>query len=357
MGQTVKNLKHENPIVLITGGSGFLGKNLVKELLDPNGPLVADQIRVFDIKSYEGEHKNEINFFQGDIQDYEKLARACEGVDLIIHAAAVIDWGTKDPSEVLSVNVGGTKNVIRACREQGVQNLIYTSSLDAVYTGKPLVDINEDQDYPKKPHNAYCQSKLESEQLVLKADGPKLRTSVLRPSDIYGEEDPYHIDPLIKMAQSGFYTRLGNGKSKCQHVYVGNMAMAHVQLAKAMLQQNSKVFGKVYFITDGPGYNFFSFFDRIVIGAGYTLWPKNFWLPKELALPLAGLTEFAAFLIRPFKRLNVKFSRFAVAYTCTDFTFSSKRAQQDFNFSPKYSVEEGLERTSAYYRGLNKSLK
>ena len=141
-----------------------MGKNIVKELLDPEGPLVPGQIRVFDIKSYEGKFQNEIDFVQGDVRDYEKLAMACEDVDLIIHAAAVIDWGAKDPNEVLSVNVGGTENVIRACRERGVQNLIYTSSLDAVYTGKPLVNVNEDQDYPKKPHNAYCQSKLESEQ-------------------------------------------------------------------------------------------------------------------------------------------------------------------------------------------------
>ncbi len=109
------------------------------------------------------------------------------------------------------------------------------------------------------------------------AQGENLKTCILRPSDIYGEEDPYHIGSLIDMAKTGFYVRLGNGKSKCQHVYVGNMAHAHVLAANALLQNNKKIMGNAYLITDGPGSNFFKFFDKIVSGAGYKIFPKNLW--------------------------------------------------------------------------------
>jgi nucleoside-diphosphate-sugar epimerase len=65
---------------------------------------------------------------------------------------------------------------------------------------------------------------------------------------------------------------------------------------------------------------------------------------------LGALSEFAAFMVRPVKRYTPKMSRFAVIYTCTDFTFSSEKAKKDFGFVPKYSEEEAVERTIQFYR-------
>ena len=344
------DISMSQPIILVTGGSGFLGKNIVKELIDPTSPIKPKEIRVFDIKIFTGIHDDRIKVISGDIRNFTEVNDACKGVDVVIHSAAIIDWGTKPKSEVLSINVGGTENIIKACLENKVPNLVYTSSLDAVYTGKPLIDIDESLDYPAKHKTSYCESKYLAEKMVLEANDPNLNTCVLRPSDIYGEEDPYHIGSLIDMAKTGFYSRLGNGKSKCQHVYVGNMAYAHVLAAKALLENKKDVFGKVYFITDGPGTNFFKFFDRIIVGAGYKFFPKNLWLPKWIAYPMASLSEFIALLVSPIKKYNPKFSRFAVTYTSTDFTFSSDRAKADFGFAPKYSEKEAIERTIHFYK-------
>jgi len=77
----------------------------------------------------------------------------------VIHSAAIIDWGTKSKKEVLDVYVGGTENIINACLENGVKYLIYTSSLDAVFTGTPLINIDETQPYPDKHHTIYCEQK------------------------------------------------------------------------------------------------------------------------------------------------------------------------------------------------------
>jgi len=286
----------------------------------------------------------------GDIRNPKDVTEACKGVDIVMHTAAVIDWGTKPKSEVLSINVGGTENIIKACIENNVPNLVYTSSLDAIYRGKPLIDIDESLPYPEKHQTSYCESKYLAEKLVIEANSDKLKTCVLRPSDIYGEEDPYHIGSLIDMAKTGFYIRLGNGKSKCQHVYVGNMAHAHILSAKALMENNKAVLGQVYFITDGPGTNFFKYFDKIIIGIGYKFWPKNLWLPKWISYPMASISEFMALLISPIKKYNPKFSRFAVTYTCTDFTFNSNKAKADFGFIPKYSEEEAIKRTISFYK-------
>ena len=340
---------NKSPNILVTGGSGFLGKRIVEELLSPDSPLKPKVVKVFDITEYDGPFGKQIQYIKGDIQHFNEVKTACEGIDIVIHSAAIIDWGTKSKDEVMAVNVGGTENIIKACQELGIQNLVVTSSLDAVFTGKPLVDIDETQAYPTTHHTIYCETKKLTELAALKANNEKLKVVVLRPSDIYGEADPYHIDSLVDMAKSGFYVRLGNGKSKCQHVYVGNMAYAHVLAADALWTGNEKVRGQIYFITDGKGSNFFKFFDQVVVGAGYKIFPKNMWLPHGLAYSIGAISEGIAVLMRPIKKYNPKFSRFAVTYTCTDFTFSASKAEKDFGFAPKYSTQKALENTISHY--------
>jgi nucleoside-diphosphate-sugar epimerase len=341
---------HKKPNILITGGSGFLGQRIVEEFLDKSSSLTPGLIRVFDIKQYCGDFKDQIEFVQGDVKNPEEVKNACENIDIVIHSAAIIDWGTKSEEEVVAVNVGGTKNIIKACQDLEIRNLVVTSSLDAVFTGKPLINISESQPYPETHHTIYCETKKITELVSLEANSKTLNVVILRPSDIYGEADPYHIDSLVNMAKGGFYVRLGNGKSNCQHVYVGNMAYAHVLAAAALWSGNKEVYGQVYFITDGKGSNFFKFFDQVVASAGYRIFPKNLWLPHGLAYSIGAISEGIAFLMRPIKKYNPKFSRFAVTYTCTDFTFSAQKAEQDFGFRPKYNLEEALNKTIRYYR-------
>jgi nucleoside-diphosphate-sugar epimerase len=282
---------------------------------------------------------------QGDVRITDDVERAVHGMDIVIHSAAVVDWGTRLPEEVMAVNYSGTKRIIAACKKFGIRAIVFTSTLDAVYTGKPLVDVDESLPYPEKPHNAYCKSKSMAEQLVIEANNSTLKTAIIRPADVWGEGDPYHIGSLVDMAKSGFYVRLGNGTARCQHVYVGNVASAHLQLASSLLMPQPESDGKVYFITDPGSHNFFSFFDRIIEEAGYKLKPKNFWLPYGLAHFLASISEGVAYLLRPVKHYHPKFSRFAVDYTCTDFTFTSDRAIQDFDYEQKYELEEAIDRT------------
>jgi nucleoside-diphosphate-sugar epimerase len=341
--------------VLVTGGAGFLGTAIIRELLDPASPVTPAKIRIFDLAGPKDNYTDDrIEYVRGDIRDVDALQAACKDIDLVIHSAAVVDWGIKSDEEVLAINVTGTENVIKACEYNNVGHLIFTSSLDAVYSGRPLINIDESFPYPEDHKTSYCRSKFLAEQAVMKANNDRLKTCALRPSDIYGEADPYHIGSLVNMAKGGIYVRLGNGTAKCQHIYVGNIAHAHLQAASAMMNGSDHVGGQVYFLTDAPGSNFFTFFDQVVTGAGYRIWPKNLWLPRWLAFSIGSVSEFFAWLIRPIKNYHPKFSRFAVTYTCTSYTFNSDKAIRDFGFKPKYSHEEALERTIKYYREANR---
>ncbi len=336
--------------ILLTGGAGFLGRFITEELLDPSSPVLIKELIIYDVDTTGLTDDKRIRAITGDVRDGDTLKEAAKGADLVIHSAAIVDWGSFSDDEILSVNYGGTVKVVEACRANGINALVYTSSLDVLFDGRDLTDVDEDTPYPEKHSSYYCTSKYRAERFVLEANDRLLKTCVLRPSDIYGGGDPFHIGSLIGMAKGGFYVRLGNGSTKSQHVYVGNIAYAHVLAAKALLTGNEKVYGKPYFITDGPGSNFFTFFDRIVEDAGYRIRPKKLWLPRRFAWFIGTISEIIALVLRPIRKYTPKMSRFAVLYTCTNYTFTSDRAESDFGFVPKYSEVEAVERTVGYYR-------
>lgn len=337
--------------ILITGGSGFLGKRIVQELLLDEESLLVDSITIMDLKRPDLKHPK-VSFLQGDIKKPDSFNHVATPIDLVFHCASLVDWGTKSPQEVYEVNYVGTLNVVDYCKKNKIKKLVYTSSLDTVFSGKELNDINESQPYPDSFPNMYCKSKYLAEKLVLETNSEELRTCVLRPADIYGEGDLYHIESLLNMAKGGFYIRLGNGKSKSQHVYVGNVAYAHILAGKALINNNEAVFGQCYFVTDSEGKNFFKFFDHIVQESGYKIWPPNLWIPKWLGLGLGAISELVAKAIRPIKYYNPRLSRFAVLYTCSNFTFNSKKALNDFNYIVKYDPTEAIEKTCQYYYDL-----
>jgi nucleoside-diphosphate-sugar epimerase len=123
-----------------------------------------------------------------------------------------------------------------------------------------------------------------------------------------------------------------------------------VLASAALLSGSAKVEGQAYFLTDGPPSNFFTFFDAFVEGAGYRIWPRKLWLPRWFAYALGSISESIAFLVRPIKKYSPKMSRFAVTYTCTDYTFRAEKAKEDFGFTPKYSKQEAFDKTVAFFR-------
>ena len=336
--------------ILVTGGSGFLGRAIVDELLLADAPVSVGVIVVYDSKVLEGITDPRVQYIKGDVCHHDDIARACAGIDVVIHTAAIVDWGTRKPGEVYQTNFLGTQYVLDACRTNKVPLFLLTSSLDTVITGRPLINIDESQPYPDKHLNMYCESKCMAEKLVLAENGDQIKTMVLRPSDVWGEGDPFHIPPLINMARNGFYVHIGDATARNQHVYVRNMAWAHVLAVQALIERNERVEGQAYFITDGAGANFFTFFDEIVELSGYKIWPRSFWLPKGLMYFLGSMAEYAAMLIRPFKYFVPKLSRFAVMYTTTSFTFTADKAKRDFGYYPKYSHEEAMENTARFFR-------
>ncbi|HPN12792.1 MAG TPA: NAD-dependent epimerase/dehydratase family protein [Spirochaetota bacterium] len=361
--KTKKQNADKNPAVLITGGSGFLGAALLRELLKKPGreTLSPGEIRIFDTRPPDNASDPRIRYIPGDIRSPEALDEACTGADLVFHCAAIVDWGQAPRSLVHDINVNGTRNVIGAARRAGARALVHTSTMDVIYDGRPITRGDEKKPYPKKFTMAYAETKALAERAVLEADGTRergtpanaapLRTCVIRPCGMFGEGDPYHVSSFLKMARGGRLSfRIGSGRSLFQHVYVGNVAHAHVLAARSLLEPEPAAAGRAYIITDFEAKNFFDYMAPILEGIGYRMPPKRRSIPMPVMYALGGIMEFASFLCRPIVRLQPLVSRTSVAMVCKDMTFCGDRACRELGYRPLYSEEEAIARTIEYFR-------
>ncbi len=323
---------------LVTGGAGMLGLELVAQLL---GRSVT--VRVLDLEEVD---RPNVESLVGDVRNPEDVDAACEGVDIVYHAAAAV-WNPVLPRAIYDeVNVEGTRLLIEACRRRSVRRMVFTSSMDVVVDGRrPIVDGDESLPYPSSPpKDPYSRSKIRAEQLVLEANDSELATCVLRPTGMYGPHDKYHLPNLIAAASSNFNVRLGDGSARFSHVYSGNVAHAHI-LAAENLFPGSPLAGQCYFVTDHkPDLNLFDFMGPFLESLGYT--PPRRSIPYAIAYLLAMLSE----LFSP----KAPFNRFSVIQTCIDHTFVSERARRDFGYEPIFSTDEAFRRTirwaKEYYR-------
>ena len=351
------------PAVLITGGSGFLGAALVRELLKGpgEGTLAPREVRILDTRPPGDLSDPRVRYLAGDIRSPEDLAEACEGVDLVFHCAALVEWGQAPRSLVHDINVNGTRNVIAAALGAGVAALVYTSTMDVIYDGRSITQGDETIPYPETFDLAYAETKARAEQEVIRANGARgkagvLRTCAIRPCGMFGEADPYHVGSFLKMARQGRLTfRMGSGRALFQHVYVGNVAHAHVLAARSLMDPEGAAAGRVYFITDFEAKNFFDYMAPIVEGIGYRMPPKRRSIPMPVMYALGMLMEGIAFLVRPFAPIQPLVSRTSVVMVCKDMTFSGERACRELGYSPLYSEEEAISRTVEYFRARERA--
>lgn len=171
-----------NKSVLITGGTGSFGKKFVETILRdyPNVKKIViysrDELKQFELKQkYPEKDYHQLRFFIGDVRDGERLKRACEGIDVIIHAAAIkqVDTAEYNPDECIKTDVHGAQNVINAALQTGVKHVV------ALSTDKACAPIN-----------LYGATKLTSDKLFTAANnisGSKdIRFSVVRYGNVMG---------------------------------------------------------------------------------------------------------------------------------------------------------------------------
>src|SRR3954454_8651620 len=217
---------------LVTGGGGFLGGYLVEALL-----ARGDRVRSFGRGDYPQLRAQDVEVVRGDIRNSVDLAKACQGIECVFHAAAVAGIGmARDPYD--SVNRYGTELLLATARRCGVTRFVYTSSPSVVYAGNDQCGVDEKAPYAfgwmEANRAFYSYSKAYAEQAVLAAHGDDFRTCALRPHLIWGPSDTHLIPALLQRAKSGMLRRIGAGANLIDVTYVENAADAHLKAADAL---------------------------------------------------------------------------------------------------------------------------
>lgn len=337
--------------MVVTGGSGFLGRVVVEALTD-GLVLAPSEIRVLDPKPYPGEER--VTQRAVDIRDRAAITEALRGADVVIHCAGAVDWGVLPESLLEAVNVQGTANVVAACQEAGVNALVHVSTLDVVWQGHAVVDGDETLPYCDKPANGYCRTKTEGEKIALAAEGTAtasgtLHVAVVRPCAMYGERDPYHIPPLLRLARAGRLVRIGDGSARSQFVYVGNCAHLLVLAAKDLLGPDPAGAGEAFLATDFEPMNFFDGLAPFLEAAGYPMPPPSKGLPRRPMRALGRVMELISASVRPVWSFKPTLTTFAIDFITLDFTFRTDKARRLLGYQPRFSQAEATKRTAEWF--------
>lgn len=263
---------------LVTGGAGFIGSHLVDALLEAGGT-----VRVLDDLS-SGRRENlekvagAIEFVEGDIRDLGVVRRACEGVDRVFHLAAVgsVPRSMKDPAHTLSVNVGGTANVLAAARDSGVPRVVYSSS-SSVYGDSETLPKREGEE--GRPLSPYALSKRMNEELAdVFARCYGMELVGLRYFNVFGPrqdpEGPYAavVPRFFKACLSGEAPVIyGDGEQSRDFTFVADAVRANLLAACAP----ASACGRVYNVAGGRGITVNRLADAVREVAGAGLPPRH----------------------------------------------------------------------------------
>ncbi|MFJ8333065.1 NAD-dependent epimerase/dehydratase family protein [Streptomyces sp. NPDC094437] len=318
--------------VLVTGGSGFLGQEICRQLV-ARGIVTSSLSR----RPSAALERLGVRQHRGDLADLDAVGVAVAGCDAVLHNAALA--GVSGPAvPYLATNVLGTRHIIAACRTHGVRTLVHTSTASVVFRPGGLEGVDEYLPHPRRHLAAYPRSKAVAEALVLDADGPELATLALRPHIIWGPGDPHFAPALARAVHAGRLFMPGDGGNLIDTTHVRTAAHAHLLALDRLRQRPELLGGRAYFIGQGEPRPLREIAHGFLAAAGI----RARWCAVPARLARAGAAVADVALRNVGSTRTHSLSRFLVAEMLEPHHFDLTAARRDLGFTPPIGFDAAL---------------
>ena len=319
-------------LALVTGGSGFVGRHLIRRLLS-KGWRVRSLARSAEARA--GVQALGAEPVTGDLSDRDALTRGMDGVEVVFHVAAHFKlWGPM--SQFRRINVEGTRNVVEAAERAGVRRIVYVSAA-AVVMGRPepMRGVTEDKAMHKMPFAPYATSKAEAEEVLLAGNDrrPGFSTVAIRPPFIWGPDMPA-LDHMVETVRAGQFRWIAGGGQALSTCHVDNLCHALI------LAADHGSGGQAWFVSDGEDTTLKLFLTRLLNSRGVT--PKDRAVPFGIAWMMAGVMGAAWRIVR--RKGEPPITRQMLRLIGKDFTLDIRRAREELGYSPVTSPADGMRR-------------
>ena len=321
--------------IAVTGGGGFLGSWVCRQLRERGDEVVALQRSPAPELEALGVVTEAV-----DIRDAAAVRQAITGCDAVIHTAGKAGaWGPR--ADYFAINVEGTGNVIRACRELGIRRLVHTSSPSVAHAGGDIEGGDESLPYPAHYEAFYPETKALAEQMIMAASDETLATVSLRPHLVWGPGDNQLLPRLVEKARAGAL-RLPGADKLIDTVYVENAAAAHLQALDA-LDTNPACHGKTYFISNGEPVPQAEIITQLLAAVGQPVHIRK--ISPAMARAAGTVAEAVWRLLK--KPGEPPVTRWSAEQLSTAHWYDLTAARRDLGYDPAISLAEGLRRLAA----------
>ena len=312
----------------VTGGSGFIGKALVRRLV-ASGCEVNALAR--SRASAEVVKENGAQPVEGSLADVAAMTEGARGCEVAFHLAAHLgEWGSRE--EFMRDNVEGTENALAACREAGVSRFVHCGTEAALIAGAPLRNVDETAPLRPDSKALYASTKALAEQAVRTANSSDFETVVIRPRFVWGAGDTTLLPALVQMAQSGRLAWIGGGTQLTDITHVENAVDG------LLLGASAGRGGEAYFVTDGEPVVFREFISELLETQGVE--PPTRSVPAPLAGAAAMLAE-SLWRVLPLGG-EPPLTRFAYWISSQECTIDISKARTELGYEPVVTRDQGL---------------
>ncbi|MFN8397827.1 MAG: NAD-dependent epimerase/dehydratase family protein [Bacteroidia bacterium] len=314
--------------VFVTGGSGFVGQNLIPMLIQ-NGYQVNALAR--SAQAIQKVEQLGATAIKGDLNNEQALALGVKDCSTVFHLAASVDFFASE-KKLRELHVEATELLLAVAKRANVQRFVYLGAASVIMNGKPIANADESF-VSDNIIDGYSRTKLQAENLVLRANANGFQTIAVRPPLIWGKGDPNALAGIIEANKKGRMQYIDGGRHRFVTCHVLNVCHALI------LADQSAQSGKTYFITDGETPVFKEFITKYVATQGVSIPDKDVSL--RVAKTMATMMEFVWKTFR-LKGHPPLYRGLVIAFGL-EFITNDTKARKEIGYKQIVTIEQGLE--------------